>query len=126
MIPDPENVETFERSKLQWDEVDEGRHKEMLDWFHQLLHLRRGSTSLNNGELSHIKVQFDEKKQWLTMDRGQIRVMCNLGPEPVELENPACLPLFLTSHDGIEIRGECVFLPPDSLAILSGEEDEKS
>lgn len=126
VIPDPEKCETFERSKLRWEEVGEGRHKEMLDWFHQLLHLRRGSTSLNNGELSHIKVQFDEKKQWLTMDRGQIRVMCNLGPEPVELENPACLPLFLTSHDGIEIRGECVFLPPDSLAILSGEEDEKS
>ena len=28
-----------------------------------------------------------KKKQWLVMERGQVRVMCNLGSEPVEFEN---------------------------------------
>ncbi len=30
-IPDPEKVDTFERSKLWWNEVHEGRHEEMLE-----------------------------------------------------------------------------------------------
>jgi maltooligosyltrehalose trehalohydrolase len=126
VIPDPEKRETFERSKLKWNEIDEGRHKEMLEWFRQLLHLRRGSTSLNDGELRHINVQCDEDKRWLIMDRSQVRVMCNLGDEPVELQNPSSLPLSLASRDGVEARGASVLLPPDSLAILSAEGNENS
>ncbi|MEO6909905.1 MAG: malto-oligosyltrehalose trehalohydrolase, partial [Edaphobacter sp.] len=120
-IPDPEKVETFERSKLKWDEIHEGRHGEMLEWFRQLIHLRRRSTSLNDGDLGHMKVLFDEGKRWLVMDRGQVRVMCNLGGETVELENPERLPLLLTSRADVEVREERVRLPPDSLAIFSGE-----
>jgi maltooligosyltrehalose trehalohydrolase len=125
-IPDPEKTETFERSKLKWDEIGEGRHAEMLEWFRQLIHLRHHSISLNDGDLSHIKVQFDEKKRWLTMDRGQVRVMFNLGAEAVELENPALLPLLLASREGVHARAAKVLLPPDSLAILSGEKIEKT
>jgi maltooligosyltrehalose trehalohydrolase len=120
-IPNPEEAETFERSKLKWDEIHEGVHAEMLEWFHQLLHLRRHTPSLNDGDLSHIKVQFDEKKRWLTMDRGLVRVMCNLGGEAVELENPGKFSLTLSSRADIEVNGEKVLLPPDSVAILSSE-----
>lgn len=120
-IPDPEKLETFERSKLKWDEVNEGSHGEMLMWYRQLIHLRRRTTSLNDGDLGHVKVLFDEKKRWLTMDRGLVRVMCNLGEETVELENPGRPSLLLASRDGIEVADEKVLLPPDSLAIFSGE-----
>ena len=41
-IPNPESRETFERSKLQWDEVGEGSHAEMLTWCRRLIALRRG------------------------------------------------------------------------------------
>lgn len=121
VVPDPEKVETFERSKLKWDEIDEGKHQQMLEWFRQLIHLRRHSSSLNDGDMGHVKVNFDEKKQWLTMERGLIRVLCNLGKEAVELENPAQHPLALASRPEIDVHGDKVLLPPDSLAILSGE-----
>jgi maltooligosyltrehalose trehalohydrolase len=120
-IPDPEKMETFERSKLNWNEIDEGKHQEMLEWFRQLIHLRRHSFSLNDGDLNHVKVSFDEKKQWLTMDRGLVRVLCNLGKETVELENPELHPLVLSSRSEVKADGNKVLLPPDSLAILSGE-----
>ena len=42
---------TFERSKLKWDEVNEGEHAEMLEWYRQLIRLRRSSESLNRGDL---------------------------------------------------------------------------
>lgn len=120
-IPNPEKLETFERSKLNWDEVNTGNHGEMLAWYRELIRLRRHSPSLNDGDLGHVKVLFDEEKRWLRMDRGLVRVLCNLGHDAVELENPDALPLLLASRAEIELGGEKLLLPPDSIAILSGE-----
>ncbi len=78
-IPDPEKVETFQRSKLNWDEVCEGRHEEMLEWYRRLIELRRGSASLNDGAPGQTKVSFDEEKRFIVMERGAVTVICNLG-----------------------------------------------
>ncbi len=122
-IPDPENVETFLRSKLNWDEVHQGCHEEMLTWYRSLIRLRRTSASLNDGRPGQVKVRFDEGKRWLVMERGLITVMCNLGTEPVELESSVKFSPVLVSRDGIDVRGSKVVLPPDSLVVLSGEKD---
>lgn len=39
-IPDPNDVQTFERSRLQWQERTQGDHKEWLDYTTTLLRLR--------------------------------------------------------------------------------------
>jgi maltooligosyltrehalose trehalohydrolase len=120
-IPDPGAKETFERSKLKWDEVHEGKHEEMLEWYRKLIHLRRGSASLNDGDLGHAKVEFDEKKRWLTMERGLVKVFCNLGDGPAEFANADQLALLLASHKDVEATEEKVVLPPNTVAILSRE-----
>jgi maltooligosyltrehalose trehalohydrolase len=120
-IPDPENVETFERSKLKWDEVHKGRHEEMFEWYRGLIALRRGSDSLNNGEPGQTKVIFDEEKSWLVMERGPVTVVCNLGEERMEFENPLHLPLVMASNKKVRATKKVVVLPPDTLAILSTE-----
>ncbi len=120
-IPDPESVETFRRSKLRWEEVHEGWHEEMLEWYRRLIALRHGSASLNDGTPGQTKVVFDESRKWLVMIRGAVTVMCNLGTEPAELENPGRLPLVLASREGVEVAGDRVVLPPDTLIVLSGE-----
>jgi maltooligosyltrehalose trehalohydrolase len=38
-VPDPEDPQTFERSKLTWASADENR--EMMEWYRRLLQLRR-------------------------------------------------------------------------------------
>jgi maltooligosyltrehalose trehalohydrolase len=125
-IPDPESVETFKRSKLKWDEVHQGRHEEMFQWYRRLIALRRGSDSLNDGTPGQTKVSFDEEKHWLVMERGAVTVMSNLGTELVELRNPKRLPLLLASRADVEVTGNRVLLPPDTLAVLSGEKSQKS
>jgi maltooligosyltrehalose trehalohydrolase len=122
-IPDPEDVETFRRSKLNWDEVHEGRHEEMLEWYRKLIRLRRGSASLNDGTPGKTKVSFDEEKKWLVMERGAVTVMCNLGAERVELDNLRRLPLLLASRGDVEAVEGRVVLPADTLAVLSGEKN---
>ena len=120
-VPDPEKRETFERSKLNWAEIDQGKHAEMLDWTKKLIHLRRCSPSLNDGELSHIKVRYDEDKRWLLLVRGNVRLIANLGTEPHTCPNPEGLPLILKSAEGVHLTESHVVVPPDSAAILSSE-----
>jgi maltooligosyltrehalose trehalohydrolase len=40
-IPDPQSLETFERSRLAWDEPERSPHREMLTLYRQLLTLRK-------------------------------------------------------------------------------------
>ena len=123
-IPDPEKRETFERSKLDWNEVHQGDHGAMLEWFARLIHLRRSSPSLNDGDCGHVKVSFDEEKRWLVMDRGLIKVACNLGTEVAVVENPEVFPLLLASRGDVVVESQKIILPPHTLAILSGERNE--
>ena len=122
-IPDPEDIKTFNRSKLNWNEVDQGKHAEMLAWYRTLVRLRRNSASLNDGEPGQTKVTFSEDKGWLVMERNLVTVMCNLGKETVSLENGKKLPLLMTSGIGVEAAHQQVILPANSLAILSAEHE---
>jgi maltooligosyltrehalose trehalohydrolase len=120
-IPDPEKRETFERSKLKWDEVSEGKHAEMLAWVTQLVHIRRASMSLNDGDTGHTQIHFDERKSWLAMQRGLVRVLVNLGAEPAEFAVEEGYRVVAESKDGVTISGKTISLPVNSLAILSAE-----
>ena len=129
VIPDPERPETFKRSKLNWSEIHENRHAEMLDWYCRLIHLRRITPALNDGELRNVKVSFDEKDRWLVMERGQgqcaVRLLCNCGESPIELPNPGEPSISLASRVGVEAVANRISLPPYSVAILChSSEDE--
>jgi len=120
-VPDPESAQTFERSKLNWGEIHEGKHEEMLEWYRALIRLRRGSASLNDGEPGQTKTSFDEERGWLVMKRGLITVLCNFSDEAVRLENGGGFHLLLASRAGVRQANGQTELPPRSLAILSGE-----
>jgi maltooligosyltrehalose trehalohydrolase len=122
-IPDPEARETFERSKLDWTEPGEGQHAEMFRWVSSLIHLRRKSVSLNDGDLGHMSVDYDEAKRWLAMDRGGVRVALNLGEEAVSFDVSEGFRVVLTSRDGIGAAEGTISLPPDTLAVLSNESE---
>jgi maltooligosyltrehalose trehalohydrolase len=66
-------------------------------------------------------VTFDEEKSWLVMERGAVTVVCNLGAERMEFENPKRLPLVMASRGDVKATKNVVMLPPDTLAILSTE-----
>jgi maltooligosyltrehalose trehalohydrolase len=120
-VPDPESMETFVRSKLKWDEAEEGRHAEMMDWYRRLIRLRHRSPSLNDGDAGHVKVEYDEERRWLRMDRGLVSVMWNLGDDRVEFERPEEAVLVLASCEDVIEREGRVIVPPDQVAIFSGE-----
>ncbi len=82
-IPDPQDPETFLRSKLDWDEVDTGDHARLHRLYRDLIALRHNEADFADPWLDHLMVDYDEAARWITMRRGRLAVACNLGTAAV-------------------------------------------
>lgn len=123
-IPDPQAVETFARSRLDWTEIEREPHCDLLGWYRALIALRRGAPALKDGVLSEIRLAFDADAQWLRVERGGIVVAGNLGAGAarVPLPGPTGRRLLLASEAAVRLGPAEVVLPRDSVAIMgSGE-----
>lgn len=118
LVPNPEKRETFERSKLQWDELREGEHAEMLSWYGALIRLRRSTPALNNYEPGHTCVEHDDKNMTLTIQRGDIKLFCNLGESGCMVSLPDGSKLLLSSLDLMRQTNGEIELPPAAAAIF--------
>lgn len=81
-VPDPQAKETFERSKLRWEELGEDSHREILEWHRDLIALRR-EIPADAG----VDVESDETAAWLTLRRGDVLAVFRFGdvaPPPPE------------------------------------------
>ena len=117
-IRDPQERETFEQSKLDWGELNQEPHAALLEWHKDLIRLRRASTDLTNGDLSAVKIRLDEEAKWLVMDRGRVRVACNLGKAHATLPSEGSAILLLASDPSVKVQGTALALGPDSVGIL--------
>ena len=95
-IPDPQAVDTFRRSILDWSECDRPYHRDLLEWHRALIALRRSRPELNDPRLPETAVEVDEgKMRWLMMRRGPVCLAANFGTLPVVLPvaSPVVRPL---------------------------------
>jgi maltooligosyltrehalose trehalohydrolase len=104
---------------LNWAELTEEPHASLLQWHKDLISLRHKRSELSDGNLNAVNVRFNEEAQWLVLGRGSLRIACNLGQEPFELEVGCGAQLLLASDDSIGLSGRNIKLGPDSVAILS-------
>jgi maltooligosyltrehalose trehalohydrolase len=58
--PDPQNEKTFDSSKLQWQKRNKGRHRVMLNWYTELIRLRREQEALHNYNKDCIQVRITD------------------------------------------------------------------
>jgi maltooligosyltrehalose trehalohydrolase len=118
-VPDPQAPETFTRSVLRWDERHDGGHGRVLDWYRQLIALRRRIPALADGDLTAVRAEADETTGLVVVERGAaVVVVANLGPGeqrwPVGQRR-----LELASDPGVRIEPRQVVLPVDTVAILT-------
>src|SRR5690606_18455821 len=64
-VPDPQDPETFQRSKLDWAERERDPHQRLLRWYQALLRLRRTHPELRSGRLAEVRATYDEAARWL-------------------------------------------------------------
>jgi maltooligosyltrehalose trehalohydrolase len=119
VVPDPQDPETFTRSKLDWAELDREPHARLLEVHRRLLALRKAEPDLVDADLAAMAVSWDDDDRWLVVHRGALRVVANLAGEPrkVDLDRAATEVVFATG-DAPSVDGGTVTLAAESAAIL--------
>jgi maltooligosyltrehalose trehalohydrolase len=120
-VPDPQDPATFRRSILDWSELAERRHAEILEWHRRLIAMRRVMPELLDGRLERVRTLVGESGDWLVLQRGSVRLACNLGSEVLRLRIPPGCRLLLASEPEIHLDGKWIVLPPDSVGILRAD-----
>lgn len=118
-VLDPVARSTFESARLNWSEQEDEQHRDVLDWYKQLIALRRRLGGCAGRD--EVRVHVDETHSVLTLERGPMRVVLCFGDEPVVLELRQNSNLVLGAgcvHDGDRLvtRGPAV-------AVLESESD---
>ena len=89
VVPDPQDPETFHRSKLVWDELADGRHARLLALHRELIALRRREPELTDPRFAQLSAEFSDDPRWIRIRRGALVIVVNLGDAPLPLEGPA-------------------------------------
>ncbi len=120
-VPDPQDVATFERSRLDWSELDREPHASLFEWYRQLIQLRKAVPALNTGRLDQVQADYDEGARWLALRRGSVCAACNLSAsaQRIPLPHGARWTMLLASKADARLDDSGLELAPDSVAILS-------
>ena len=106
-IPDPQDVATFERSKLT-----RRRDPAIAELYPQLIAARR---RLPPGDADAI--EFDEDERWLRVRRGAFEILCNFAAEPRQVPCEGAS-LELSTHPAPDPSDGHADLPPMSGALI--------
>jgi len=113
-VPDPQDPETFRRSKLDWTELDAEPHRTLLATYRELIALRRREPDLHSPRLGALRADVDEVARTLVLHRGRLRILVNLGDD--DWATDVAGEVLFSTRDTIG-RGPAT-LPPDSAAVV--------
>lgn len=122
-VPDPQDIQTYLRSRLRWEERSDPRHGDMEAWYRGLVAFRRSHPALRGGPLESVRVSVDEAARTLAIRRGTVVVACNLGGEAARLEVPGGWGEpreVLASADGWSVAEEGEVLVPARSVVIGG------
>jgi maltooligosyltrehalose trehalohydrolase len=119
VVPDPQDPETFTRSKLDWAELDREPHDRLLAVHRTLIALRRAHPELVDPDLTAVEVRADDDARWLVVHRGTLRVVANLAdaPREVDLDRTPTGVLFATGEPPTW-SGRTLTVPAEGAAIV--------
>jgi len=115
-VPDPQDPQTFARSKLDWSQPRSSPHDELLEWHRSLIRLRRQTPYLSDGRMDRVQITFAEDPAHLVMRRGAVTVACNFSDQGIEVAAPGG-DIILASLPDVRARGSSTSLPPLSVTI---------
>jgi maltooligosyltrehalose trehalohydrolase len=118
-VPDPQDPATFERSKLDWSELDKPGHGESLDLYRRLIALRRSRADLSDPRLDQVEVWHGD--QYLVIRRGRCVVAANLAPVPQTVSlRTVPSKVLLATEPGVVLQRDRVELPAESAVVVAG------
>jgi maltooligosyltrehalose trehalohydrolase len=80
LVPDPQDLDTFQRSKLNWSELSAPHHAAVFQWYCCLVQLRRELALHREGSSSSANaVAYDAAADWLTLIQNGALAVFNLS-----------------------------------------------
>ncbi|WP_405433123.1 malto-oligosyltrehalose trehalohydrolase [Micromonospora sp. NBC_00617] len=117
-VPDPQDPETFVRSRLDWAELDKPEHREMLAFYQRLIGLRRSVADLSDPRLNAVSVQHGD--QFLLMRRGETLVVANFAGRGQGVSLPGVARrVLLATGEGVTVMRDRIELPAETAAIVA-------
>lgn len=118
LVPDPNDPATFERSKLDWSELDDPAHARLLSLYRALARLRRDHAELTDPDQRGHAAESVGAGRWV-LHRDTASVYVNLSPEPwtVDLTGREVWLATTTAHEHLVDAGPLV-LSADSAAVV--------
>jgi maltooligosyltrehalose trehalohydrolase len=116
-VPDPQDPETFHRSKLDWSEAESGRGAAILATYRRLAELRRTLPPLTDPSFDAVRCTADEETRVFTMTRGPLLVVVNFGDAPASVDVTQS-ELHFATGDGVTLDGGTLRLAPHAGALL--------
>lgn len=122
LVPDPQDPQTFERSKLDWSELSadagDGRHSRTLDLYRALARLRREIPDLTDPDFSALSAEADETARTFVLHRGAVDILVNFATEEAELAVDPTARLLLATDDAARLDTGRALLPGRSAVVV--------
>jgi maltooligosyltrehalose trehalohydrolase len=121
VVPDPQDPETFTRSKLNWDEPypatggEDTRHTRLLEVYRELARLRKAHPELTDPRFDRLSATASEDPRWFRLRRDGLEIVVNLSDEELAISAPDAV-LFETA--AVKETPAGLVLAPHSGAII--------
>ncbi len=116
-VPDPQDVATFEASRLDWSELEQDDHARLLRWYRDLIRLRRERRALRDAHLDQVRTRYDADRGLFTLQRGEHQVLVNLSDRPAATEGYG--KVLLTWEPDVTIEDGRIEVPARSAVVLA-------
>ncbi|MCK2029476.1 malto-oligosyltrehalose trehalohydrolase [Microbacterium galbinum] len=129
-VPDPQDPETFERSHLDWAELDRPSHAGLHALYRDLIALRRARPELTDPDSSRNRVTVEVSAnsagnapdaRVYRIDRGALAVLVNLSPEPASFAVGAGDEVLLATGESRIVDG-LITVPSESAVVVAPPE----
>jgi maltooligosyltrehalose trehalohydrolase len=112
-VPDPQDPRTFEVSRLDWSELEQPRHAELLELTRRLISIRRTYPDFTDPSFDQGRALSNDEAGWLLLERGDMIMVVNFRDRPTEVDVGRTVDPVITIGQ-IEVADHVVRLGPHS------------
>ena len=130
---DPQSISAFRNSKLDWVLLKQKRHKEMLEYYKELIELRRSHSAFEEFDRKNLRMITDESAECLYQFRKssaeELLLIFSFGKWDRKIPNPVKGGTWEKVYDSSQKAGQkmlrhddtTMIVPPESLLVYSRE-----
>jgi maltooligosyltrehalose trehalohydrolase len=116
-IPDPQDIGTFSKSKLDWTEIQRAPHDGLLEWHRRLIALRRDE--LRGDGLRPREVTVDEDARCIVVHAGRLIWSVNFSSTAQRVVAPCAVGEPIMANDtAITVEHDRICMSPHSIAVF--------